>query len=261
MTQQFQPLALDLVLPWQPDQAQEEKFKKIVKRIAIPLLLLFIVVPFLPVPDFLGDEYEERVVKTKVMLEPKIIETPPPPEKKQEEVRRPPKEVKKSEPKPNALPAPPAPASAVAQKPTDADTRKSLAASQGLANLSNQLGALRDKLDITKLQNKNVSDSKTGSVMQSERQVLGEDKAMQRSNGVVVDDNMMRNQGTKLASHTTMAVDGVIVDGADYVDPSASTQYGTYQAGRRDSESIRLLLELAKTRNGFRDGGPRPSPE
>lgn len=238
MSHSMQPLALDLALPWQTDTAQEERFKKILKRVVIPFLILFLLLPFLPELDLGPGEAEERIVKTKVILEPKIVEPPPPPPKPKpaEPVR--PREVK---PIPD-----PVPQEAPAYAPRSAEEQKdSIAKSQGLNNLSNQLGALRQKLDLAKLQNKNVSDSSQGKVMHSDRQVLGKENVV-RSDGIIVDDSDMRNAGVELAGYQATEVAGVIQGGSEFGDPRSS--HLSYQQGKRDMESIRRTLEQTKSR-------------
>ena len=90
----LEPLALELELPWQSNPEQEKKFKALLKRILIALLLFALIIPWLPVfePEYQAPERE--LTKTRVMLEPVIVEPEPlaPP---------PPKPQPKPQPKPN----------------------------------------------------------------------------------------------------------------------------------------------------------------
>lgn len=185
MSLTVQPLALELVLPWHVDEQREKAFKDILKKILIPLLLLFILVPWLNLieKDFVPDEAR---VETKIILDPpKPI--PPPPvvqEKPTPAPVVPPKVVEQPKPKPqpkvNDLPKP------VAKAPK-VDTKTSVAKAQGLNELSSQLKSLRGSLDIAKMQNKNVSVSTGGTVAASDRSVLGAENVVRKSDGIVVD--------------------------------------------------------------------------
>jgi len=230
------PLALDLALPWQTDANQEEKFKRTLKRLLIPLLLLFLTIPFLPTFDL---EYEEReidIVKTKILLEPVIIEPEPTPVP---EVKR---------PKPKSQPKPLQKDAAKPKKSTSIvkeEKKRNVAKEQGLTALSSQLSSLRQSLDLTKLQKKNVSSSQGGKIARADRTVLGEDILTQKSEGIVVDDSLMKNENVALAVHESTRLDGFIDDGAPSVD---SANFYSGLKGQRSDESIRRVFEAGKSR-------------
>lgn len=233
MSLALEPMSLDLSLPWQVDEQREKAFKDILKRFLLPLLLLFIVVPFLPSIDLGFNEDEDAPIRTQVLLEP-IIE--PEPEPVAPKVQPKPKPVKPVTPVAQPTPAPaPAPAPEV-------DLKKSIAESQGLAALSSQLSAMRGAVDVTRLQNKNLTDSDAGKVAKAERARLGH-KLASRSDNTVVDNKVMQGDITTLAAHEAAAVEGVSMNGMPGGSPNSHL---SGQLGRRDMESIRRTLEEAK---------------
>ncbi len=229
------PYALDLQLPWQEDTVQKEKFKRILKRMLIPLFLFLLIMPWLPTVE---KDYEEReldIVKTKIMLEPLVVEpvaTPTP--------------APKAKPKPVQQPLQKAPKKPLtAKQKAKEKKKKSVAEAQGLTALSSELNALRQSLDLTKLQKKNVSTSESGKIARADSTVLGEDKLNQKSEGIKVDDSMMKNQNVALAAHKSSTLDGFVDEGAPAVD---SENFYSDLKGIRSIESIRQVLEAGKSR-------------
>lgn len=236
MSQYLQAQAFDLVLPWEEDAAQEEKFKRLLKRALALFLLLLLILSFMPQIETVYEEPEDAVVKTKIILEPKVVEVP--------RVEEKPKVVEREKPKPKELPRPKAEAPAVAATPEE--TKEDFVAAQGLEGLSSQLGSLRSSLDLTRLQNKNVSTSNAGQVEHSAKQVLGKDAQTRVGTGIEVDDADMRAEAVALAEHNSLVVEGVLPGGAP--GGSSRAAYGSYKAGLRDMESIRRTLEHTKSR-------------
>jgi hypothetical protein len=233
-----EPIALELELPWQDNPEQEKKFKELLKRILIALALFALIIPWLPVfePEYKAPERE--ITKTRVMLEPVIVPEPPPP----------PQAIPQPKPKPRVQPpaqkpvevaqTPPAPPP---PKPVDKTT---VMEEQGLASLSTQLSALRGSVNVQKLQRKNVDMSDLGKVEYSTRDAFGEETAAKRSQGIQVDDSVLREEGTGLAAYR-----GVAVEASEYSDfpGGSSLSYLSAQAGRRDMENIRRTFEAAKS--------------
>jgi outer membrane biosynthesis protein TonB len=253
MSSAMQPMALDLVLPWQPDEEQERKFKALLKKILLLLLLLFVVVPFLPIFEKELEEPESELVITKVLLKP--IEPPPvidvpqkvvPPPIVEERVK--PKEVLKPETNTANIKTPSKKKSGSADKTAvksdKVEEKISVQSSQGLNELSSQLSALRGSLDLSKMQNKNLSDNTTGTAARSPRELLGTDQVTRKSGGVNIDGSLLKNSSTSLADHTTTAVDGVVENGSG---PSGNQAYLSSRQGQRDLESIRRTLERTKS--------------
>lgn len=238
MSQYLQAQAFDLVLPWEEDAAQEEKFRRLLKRILILFLLFLLIMWFMP-PIEKVYEPEDEMVKTKIVLEPKVVEVPKVEEEK-------PKVIPREQPKPKELPRPKADVPTVATQPEPEETKEDFVAAQGLEGLSSQLGSLRSSLDMTRLQNKNVSTSSAGQVEHSAKQVLGKDAVTRVGTGVDVNDADMRAEAVALAEHSSLVVEGVLPGGQ--AGGSSRAAYGSYKAGLRDMESIRRTLENTKSR-------------
>ncbi|MDO6421672.1 AgmX/PglI C-terminal domain-containing protein [Saccharophagus degradans] len=246
MQHAFQPTSLELVLPWEIDEQQDARFKKWLIRVVAPFLLLLIVIPLLPELELTLDDTAEEVVKTRILLEPKIVEQPKPEPQKVVEQPKPkpkPEKVKPVEQKKvTGTPVPPAPPK------TEQETKQDFAKAQGLSGLSNELSSLRNSLDLKKLQTKNVSHSDAGRVEHSANQVLGKDSATMVGTGISVDDADMRSDAIALAEHNSLIVEGVSTAGGEQSGRSHSSAYGSYTAGMRDMESIRRVLERTKSR-------------
>lgn len=238
-----EPLALDLTLPWQEDPEQEKKFRELLKRILIALALFMLIVPWLPVFEPEYDPDEERITKTKVMMDPVIVESPPEPAIPQ------PEPEPKPEPKPPEVkpePVEPAQVAEQAEKPAPAPKRdkESVMKEQGLAGLSDQLNALRGGVNVKSLQRKNVDKSDLGQVAQSTRDRFGEDIAAKRSDGIQVDDTTLQQQSAGLSAYSGVEVQAT----GSSADPGGSSlAFLSSQAGRRDMENIRRTFEAAKS--------------
>ncbi|TVZ39093.1 hypothetical protein P886_3482 [Alteromonadaceae bacterium 2753L.S.0a.02] len=237
-----QPLALDLQLPWSDDPKQEEKFQRLLKRILIPLLVLVITIPWLPVFELSYVADEEPQVVTTVMLEP--IATPPPPPPP---IPEQPSKAARMKPVADDKPDQPRPSPKMAQAKElkiKQDSENALERSQGLNELSNQLTALRGKLDLSRLQTRNVSSSTQGNVKQNSREFLGKDGAIKRSDGIEVDDKMLASGSAGLAQYTSTQVDGL---GLGDAPVSTLASHSSFKKGQRDMESIRRTLERTKS--------------
>lgn len=238
----YEPRALDLELPWQDNPEQERRFKEVLKWLLIVLMLLAIVVPWLPVFEP-KDAPPDTVARTKVILDP--VQAVPQPEP-QPQVVEPPRPAPKPEPAPEPQPesrsvaeSPPAPPPKV-ERPKD---RESVMKEQGLAQLDDQLSALRGSVSVAKLQRKNVTRSELGRKEHSTRQKFGIDVAAKRSEGVET-DQMTSNQNVTLSDYR-----GVPVQATTYSDQPGGSQlsYLSGRAGSRDMESIRRTFEAAKS--------------
>jgi hypothetical protein len=229
MSASTQHMSLDLVLPWDVDQQQEESFRRLLKRVFAPMLVLFLMVPWLPVFEAAYVEPEQKLVKTKVLLKPPVHEQEIPPK-----------------PKPLMV----QPAAAVKSKAKPKSQAKSKAKSKAksgaasLAALSQQLSALRGSVDVKRLQKKNVSDNNLGKVKKNARTVLGKDNAVQRSGGIEVDKAVMSTQSATLVSHQATSIDSPIGTGG--AGPASQRGFQSNIEGRRDMESIRRTFEKQK---------------
>lgn len=236
----LEPQALGLALPWQSNPEQDERFKKLLKRILAGVIVFALLVPWLPVFDAALKAPEESVVRTRMIMEP-LVQPEPEPEPE-------PVAVEPLPPAPRPEPAPePQPSAAVAERPPApppaAPDRDSVMQDQGLAGLSDQLSALRGNVSVASLQRRNVTRSEAGQHAYSERDRLGEEIATQRSAGINVDHALTQND-VSLADYR-----GVAVQGSSYSDDPGGSQlsYLSGQTGRRDMENIRRTFEAAKS--------------
>lgn len=242
MSQVMQPMALDLNLPWQVDAQREDSFKKIVKWILVPLLVLFLVVPFLPKIDSAYDAEDDLAVRTQILLDPvaEPEEEPVVPEPEPEpEVQAEPEPAAPA-PSPEASPEP-APTPETEPEPT-VDSRQSVAESQGMTELSSQLDAMRGAVNVQSMENKNLSDNESGEVARAERARLGQELTT-RSSGTVVDETVMTSEITGLSAHESTQVEGLSLSD---MPPGSQRSHVSGQTGQRDMESIRRTLEQAR---------------
>lgn len=213
-------LTLDVELPWSGNPNQEEKFKKLIKKLVGPFMAFLLVVPF--IPDFSGEpEVEEKIITQVILEQPKPIEAEPPkPEKAAPKKRT-------QNKKPNAKPK------------TGAQT-----GAQGMAALSKQLSSLRSSLDMSKLQKKNVVQSNDGQAKRSTRALLGKDSANRSSGGLKAAAISVNAKGATLAEHKGTDIESPLMalenpDRAEY-------HYDPNKNGMRDMESIRRVFERHK---------------
>jgi protein TonB len=212
-------LALDVVLPWHENEEQFEYFKKLIKRIVIPLMVFLIVMPLLP--DFTTPPEVMKKVVTQLALDPpKVIPVPEPA----------PKVVPTSRPKQQPKPA--------SQKTSTSNSASSLAA------LSQQLSALSSAASAPKLQKKNVFIAAAGKVQKSSRSLLGQKNATRSSTGLSAADITMNTQGGQVLTHQS---GNVISANTGIALPTAEQyHYDPKQDSRRDMQSIRRTLERYK---------------
>jgi hypothetical protein len=266
MSTTLSPLALELVLPWHLDEKRERAFHRTLKAILIPIIILFLLMPFLEQIETGLAAPEKPVIVTKIILQPPpkpIVKPilPSPIELVPIEspiVITPPKDM----PKAPSLIKETAGAKKGAKGKDEApaklgpeDTKAAFVKSQALNDLSSQLRSLRGAIDVAKMQNKNVSNSTGGTVAASDREVLGEEVAQKRGGGrgLANNEKNMRGDIVGLGDHVATSVDGVpggTGGGGGYGGNSPNG--GKFsnlsgQSGRRDMESIRATLEAAKS--------------
>jgi len=224
----------DFVLPWEATRKEDERFKRILKRLLLLFLLLAFVFPWLPLPQINREEAEQiPPALAKIVIEQKKIVQPP--------AR--PKPVQDEKPAGK-------PSSSVERKKTARAAKK--VASMGVAAFSNQLKSLRNSLDVTKLQARNTN-VETGRAEKSTRSVLGRTSATRTSGGI--SSSVMSTDGavTQLADRSGVLVatsmgdgDGAGFGSGNGVSGSGSSKYGSSQSGMRDMESIRRVFEQHK---------------
>jgi outer membrane biosynthesis protein TonB len=269
MSTTLSPLAFELVLPWHLNEERERAFYSTLKKVLIPIIILFLLLPWLEQIDTgKAPPLAKPIITTRVILEPKkpvakpVQPTPAEPTEfvplESPIVIQPPKDL----PKPPSMTKETAGSKKgpkgkdqgkAALAPVE-DTKTALVKSQALSELSNQLRSLRGSIDIAKMQNKNVSNSTGGTVAASNTEVLGAERAEKRGSGrgLAVNERTMRGDIVGLADHISTSVDGVPGGTGGGGNGGNSPNGGNFsrlsgQGGRRDMESIRATLEAAKS--------------
>lgn len=211
-------LALDMVLPWHEHSEQQEKFKKLIKKVIAPFMVLLLLIPFLP--DFSEEQEVIKKVVTKVILDPPKIEPQPLPE------------TAATPPQPKLAKAKPKAPSKVGTK--DGQTN--------LATLSQQLSAMRNSVNLSKLQKKNVFVSNSGSVKQSSRALLGKKNATTSSGGLKSSDITVNAKGVAMMEHQSTTIDNPTAA----INLPSKTQFYDPKKQTRSGQSIRRTVERAK---------------
>jgi protein TonB len=230
----------DFVLPWEATRKEDERFKRILKRLLLLFLLLAMVFPWLPLPE-IERAAVERIPPTlaKVLLQQKLPAPPPSPPVEPEPVEK----------------QPPAKKEAAPAKQKQAEQARKKVASVGVAAFAKQLQSLRGSVDLAKLQARNTN-VETGAAARSTRSMLGRDLAQRTSAGISSSVMSSNGAGTQLAGRSGVAVaspigggDGIGGSGASdgSVGPGGGGgRHSSSVAGGRDMESIRRVFEQHK---------------
>ncbi len=216
--------APDAIVPWTRVAEEDDRYKKILKRTLIALLLLFIVFPWLPLQEESREEAEKVPARiAKVILEKK--KEPPKSKPKQQKVQ----EVKRLKSD---------------KKPLDKKTKQARkkASSVGVAAFSKQLNSLRSSLDVAKLQAKNTTVA-AGASKKTVRSLLGKTSAKDTSGGIQTAAISRNAGGTDLKGHKTTGVSSPIGDG---LGASVAQSRRSKKLSGRDMESIRRVFEQHK---------------
>lgn len=229
----------ELQLPWEGTREQDEKFKYILKRTLLALLLFCLILPWLPIFDA-QDEPEEKVVKTKILLKPQFIE--PTKQRKVAKLKPELEQIKKTPAKKLGQEAAP---NKVAQKSSVDNkkaNKKSNANNVGVAAFKNQLSALRKSVNVNKFQNKNVART-GGNTQKSNPNTFNDNQITQTSGGLADKSISSSGANTQLASRTAAEVSGPVL-AESY--QAGGRDYGTGKSTGRDMESIRRTFEKHK---------------
>jgi len=211
-------LALDLELPWHEEKEQQEAFEKLIKKVVIPIMLFLLVMQLLP--DMSGEEEVKEKIVAKVMLEPPKLEPVPP---KPQDAQKQKTQSKRPGAKPKAGAKNGAP---------------------NMAALSQQLSALRNSVNVSKMQNKNVFEATSGKTQKSSRAMLGKNSVNSSSGGLKASDITVNAKGATLADHSSSQVESSI---ANIELPSAAEyHYDPTKNAKRDMQSIRRTIERYK---------------
>jgi protein TonB len=222
------PYYREYELPWEGDEESNERFRKILRVLLIILALLGILFPLLPYPKHtIAEDVPERLARVMTQT-PKPPPPPPPPKPKEEE-------KPKIEPK-------------VAIKPPPVDERQRAheKAQKQLNQVKDELADLRDVMDLTPLETKNLSGA-VGADSHAERSLIT--SKVGSGSGGITSANASRGFGTgagSLNGHETTAVSsGIAKSGLNARGPAASGGGGK---AARSREEIELVFDRNKGR-------------
>ncbi len=218
----------EFALPWESSQDEDNRFKKILKRLLLLLLVIAVLFPWLPIPEIDRAE-KERVppALAKVLIEQRQVTPPPPPPV--QEVQEQPQEKPQEKP--------------VTAPKKEVKAAKEKVSKMGVAAFANELSSLRSSVDVAKLQARNTNVT-SGSAQQSARSILGATSATQTSGGVSSSVMNGTGSGTQLAGHSTSTVESPI-GGAGGGGNGGGSHRSSVDGGR-DMESIRRVFEQHK---------------
>jgi periplasmic protein TonB len=181
------PYYREYELPWEGDEESSERFRKILKVLLVILVVLGILFPLLPTPKReTAADIPERLAKVMLEQRPK----PPPPK---------PVEQPKIEPPKVAVvkPVPP---------PVDLKELAHKKAERQLNQVKDELADLRQQMDLTPLETKNLSGA-VGQDSHAERSLIT--SRVGAGSGGITSANASRGFGTgagSLTGHTATAV-------------------------------------------------------
>jgi protein TonB len=222
------PYYREFELPWEGDSEANERFRKILRVLLIILALLGILFPLLPSPKHtIAEEVPERLARV-MMQTPKPPPPPPPPKPKEQE-------KPKIEPK-----------VAMVKPPVDEHQRAHEKAQKQLNQVKDELADLRDVMDLTPLETKNLSGA-VGADSHAERSLIT--SKVGSGSGGITSANASRGFGTgagSLTGHDTTAVtSGIAKSGLNARGPAASGGGGK---PARSREEIELVFDRNKGR-------------
>jgi protein TonB len=185
------PYYREYELPWEGDPESSERFRKILRVLLVILVVLGILFPLLPAPKReAAQDIPTRLAKVMLEQKPK----PPPPPK--------PVELPKIEPKVAMVKQPP--------PPVDLKELARKKAQRQLNQVKDELADLREQMDLTPLQTKNLSGS-VGADSHAERSLITSRVGV--GSGGITSANASRGFGTgagSLTGHTATAVNSSV---------------------------------------------------
>ena len=215
------PYYREYELPWEGDPETSSRFRKILRVLLIVFLLFGIIVPFLPVPKPTAEETEVPQRIAQVMIEEKPKPPPPPPKPVEQEK---PKVIPEAKPK-------------VVPPPVDQKQQAHEKAQKQLNQIKDELADLRQQMDLTPMQTKNLSGA-VGADSHAERSMITS-KVGVGSSGIT-SANSSRGFGTgagSLTGHDTTSVTSSI-SGLNSHGPTRTGSSGKAARSREEIETI-----------------------
>ena len=220
------PFYREFELPWEGDPESESRFRKILRVLLIPLILFGILFPLLPNPKPTAAETEVPQRIAQVMIEEKPKPPPPPP--------------KPVEEKPKVVPEKKIPVT----PPVDQKQVAHEKAQKQVNQIKDELADLRQQMDLTPLQTKNLSGA-VGADSHAERSLITS-KVGTGSSGIT-SANSSRGFGTgagSLTGHDTTSVTSSIARSG--LNGSNPTHSGGSGKASRTAEEIATIFDRNK---------------
>jgi hypothetical protein len=237
-TLQLQPLAFDLVLPWNADKAREKALYGTLKKVLVAAILGFFFVQSL---EFTHTPILSENAKS---VEEKVLPQIPTPLATASTKVKSPKRVRQS-------PLSAKEASAVTQasnaETLETNVKTAIVKSHSLSEVSSQLASLRGAVDISKMQNSDVSDSAGGTVTTRDRELLGGESLRKKARSLVVDEAVMKGDPVNLTASLPTSIDDAPPTTEGNVPGDDSLNLLPASTEERDIESIRAALESVKS--------------
>ena len=220
------PYYREYELPWEGDEESSERFRKILRVLLVVLVVLGIMFPLLPIPKReTAEDIPTRLAKVMLEQKPK----PPPPPKPVEQPKEPPKVAMVK------TPPPPVDLKALAHKKAE----------RQLNQVRDELADLREQMDLTPLQTKNLSAA-VGADSHAERSLIT--SRVGAGSGGITSANASRGFGTgagSLTGHTATAVNSSVA-----LASAANRNVHSGGGGKpaRSPEEIALVFDRNKGR-------------
>lgn len=227
------------LLPWDPSLEEEERFREILKRVGIALLVLCIVLSVLPTPErdpALDPPVPPRLAR--LVLEKQV---PPPPVAPPERV-----EPERAKPEPVA-PTEKAVAAKPRPEPERRESAREKAGRSGLLPFADQLADLRDNKALSSI-TAGAADF-TGAVGEAPRveRSLVTSRVGVGSGGINTAAMSRNTGGAGLGGRsTTQVVSGVAALGGGSAGPRSSDGDGSGQRASRSREEIEMVFDQNK---------------
>lgn len=210
-------------LAWDYDPEDQDRFRRLLLIGLVTVVVLGLVLPFIHLPKIQSTAQEAVPERLARLMEQEKPKPPPPPPVEQPKPK--PEEKPTEQPKP--LP----------------DTRKKMEQSAQMRAIKDQLADLRDKVDVTPLQAKNLTGA-VGAEAKSERSMITS-KVGQGSSGVVTADSShgFGSGAGSLNGHDTTTVTSGL---ANAVAKDRAERAGANGKGGRSREEIELVFDNNK---------------
>lgn len=222
----------ELQLPWESTNAEDQRFKKLLKQALIPFLAFAIVIPFVPTPEVQREEKEALPPQlAQIVLDEKKLPPPPPVVKKAKP--KPKEKVKKAEEKPKPKPK-------VEPKQVEkVQKAREKAAVSGLLQFQDDLADMRNDISLDKVSNAHLTRANANAA-QLDRSVITQ-KSASKSGGINTAALSTDTGGVALSGRETTKVDSPILAAGQGTKKSRTDQ----PSGRSD-ESIRKIMDRNK---------------